>query len=376
MATQFSGPELARHLDRIKRPDRRTIINLSEVDESAYALRTSYQPLHPARGVNPHSNQFEPPIQPQCFFLLKLQDAYIGDNVVFDDGQYFSFGRWWAGPDASLYRETETVSHVEAAVLVSAWMGAAFQHFILDGIAPLAMVLDWLELPQNKNIRIASHYKDAPFARWFWQIMGLTERIVDKPINALERYVLHANHVYFPHFSPVSPMSRLYPRATLRPVQQRLGLRELSPRDLIIYVTRQDTNRSVTGEEILLNRLGRIASEQDLKLVVFKSVGDWDADRALFKRAKIVMGPHGAGLANIVFCQPETHVVEFITPSDGRVLDNPGRYLGYYGLSQAAGHHYWNVEPESFDFDAPAMSVSFPDVERIMERILSDGDGF
>ena len=35
----------------------------------------------------------------------------------------------------------------------------------------------------------------------------------------------------------------------------------------------------------------------------------------LFNNAKVIVGPHGAGFANIVFCKPNTKVYEIITPS-------------------------------------------------------------
>ena len=34
-----------------------------------------------------------------------------------------------------------------------------------------------------------------------------------------------------------------------------------------------------------------------------------------FQRAKIVVGPHGAGMTNLVFSQEGTHVIEYLTPS-------------------------------------------------------------
>src|SRR5690606_26650629 len=34
----------------------------------------------------------------------------------------------------------------------------------------------------------------------------------------------------------------------------------------------------------------------------------------LFHRAEAVVAPHGAALSNLVFCQPETRVLEFVAP--------------------------------------------------------------
>ena len=57
----------------------------------------------------------------------------------------------------------------------------------------------------------------------------------------------------------------------------------------------------------------------------------------LFRTARLVFGPHGAGLANLVFCPPGTKFLEFpITPP---VLNH------YAHLAMALDLEYW-VVPE------------------------------
>ena len=53
----------------------------------------------------------------------------------------------------------------------------------------------------------------------------------------------------------------------------------------------------------------------------------------LFSQAKVVIAPHGAGLTNIVFCNPNTKIVEFFSPN----------YLhpGYWRLSNQVGLEYY-----------------------------------
>ena len=42
----------------------------------------------------------------------------------------------------------------------------------------------------------------------------------------------------------------------------------------------------------------------------------------LFNKADCVVGLHGAGFANIVFCEPGTKIVEFRSPEAGPVIGN------------------------------------------------------
>lgn len=53
-------------------------------------------------------------------------------------------------------------------------------------------------------------------------------------------------------------------------------------------------------------------SNLDLELVIFDASLDVESTIALFKRAVMVIGPHGAGMANLVWTQEGTKVVEFL----------------------------------------------------------------
>jgi capsular polysaccharide biosynthesis protein len=54
----------------------------------------------------------------------------------------------------------------------------------------------------------------------------------------------------------------------------------------------------------------------------------------LFSQATHVVGAHGAGLANMVFCRPGARVIEFVT-------DDPhAHWRCYYNLASAMGLQY------------------------------------
>jgi len=58
----------------------------------------------------------------------------------------------------------------------------------------------------------------------------------------------------------------------------------------------------------------------------------WEDNINAFASAEIVVGPHGAGLSNVVFCPPGSHLIE-IVPGD-----RPYPY--FYSAACAAGMHY------------------------------------
>ena len=62
----------------------------------------------------------------------------------------------------------------------------------------------------------------------------------------------------------------------------------------------------------------------------------------LFSQAEAIVGAHGSGLANLVFCSPGTAVVEMFSPNYLRT--------DYWMISQYLQLHHYNLGGESFPF--------------------------
>lgn len=305
-------------------------------------------------------------------FLLCLDDAYVGDNVVFDADHYYGLGRWWLGERHDswrLYENVTEIRHVEKAISLTAWGGEAFQHFVVDVLPRLGVLFSILDDPRFGDLRLVSHWDDAPAARWFWDALGLADRVEPKPKNARADFVIHADEVLFADWEPRSRHYGLHPRGSLRPVQQRLGVLDGPDPDLVLYLDRAGRTRNVTNAEVVLEAVAEEVWIRGLSLEVFESEGDLDADRALFERARLVLGPHGGGFANLVFARPGTHVVEF-SPVCRLFERGEDPRACYWGLAQAGGQHYWSVEPEGFDFGGRDMSVDPAVVAAVVARAL------
>jgi len=102
---------------------------------------------------------------------------------------------------------------------------------------------------------------------------------------------------------------------------------------LILYVSRSDSNRrKLLNEKNLIEAINR---KLNCKLTCIVPTSYTVEDQLdIFRSARIVIGLHGAGLANIVFCKKGTHIIE-IAPS---VHKN----ICYQYLSTALGliHHF------------------------------------
>ena len=95
-------------------------------------------------------------------------------------------------------------------------------------------------------------------------------------------------------------------------LSRRLGLHAglLAGRSRRIFITRAGRRaRAVANERELLRSLKPLGFERVRleAMPLLKQV-------ALFQQAECVVGPHGAGLTNLVFCRPGTQVVEIGTP--------------------------------------------------------------
>ena len=307
--------------------------------------------------------------------LLHLRDGFIGDNVVFDADRYYGFGRWWLGDGWGMYRDAQRVQRIDAGVSIAAWGGEAFQHFIIDVLPRLAAVIDLLEEPQFAHLKIVSHLEGAAFIRWFWRRLGLEDRVVQKPINSEEGWVIHADAALYPEFEPGLGVYGVYPRNLLRPLQHRLGLLARGDQDLVLYLHRgEQMLRSVANADDLLARIREVLSGTPYRLEVLESSGDFDADVATFARAKIIIGPHGGALANMAFARPGAHVIEFL-PIYRLYQENKDPRPMYWGLAQAAGLHYWSVEPRNFDFDGCGMVVDGDELAQVIKAILGGRRG-
>lgn len=96
----------------------------------------------------------------------------------------------------------------------------------------------------------------------------------------------------------------------------------------IIYVARTDTkSRVAVNEAELISRL----SEEGVDIIIPGSL-TLDEQINIFRNARLVIGAHGAGLSNVVFCDPEAVLYELIPDHYRNCCMNR--------LALAAGLHY------------------------------------
>jgi hypothetical protein len=124
-----------------------------------------------------------------------------------------------------------------------------------------------------------------------------------------------------------------------------------------IYITRRDT-----GHRRVINE-GQVIAELEARgfTVIALTGRTLDEQINLFRNAEIVVSPHGAGLSNVVFCEPDTRVYELL----------PHDYVnGCFNLqARAAGAAYYADLCTSVGDTLAVRKDIIVDMQRFRERL-------
>ncbi|NEO26564.1 MAG: glycosyltransferase family 61 protein [Kamptonema sp. SIO4C4] len=196
-------------------------------------------------------------------------------------------------------------------------------HFLLDAL-PRLHLLEKAGLTWDKIDRIIAPKPISDNAWTIFRQMGLDE----SKCIWLERYHGVQADVLIATTHPGLQMH--YPRWVVDFMQQRVNLKPCQPQRRL-YIPRLTGNRKIANEAALYAILEQYGFERYFP--------EQDVNQAqTFHESAIVVAAHGAALANLVFCQPGTQVLE---------LMSTGHLRPYFlSLSQAAGlNHNYIVGP-------------------------------
>jgi hypothetical protein len=107
-----------------------------------------------------------------------------------------------------------------------------------------------------------------------------------------------------------SDLVQTMPAPYLRDFQQRVSAhydKHRGPRARRLLIVRKGPTRTIAN----LSHVQDALSKQGFETVYLEGMSMAD-QIVLFRSAEFVIGPHGAGLANLVFCEPGTKVIEFM----------------------------------------------------------------
>lgn len=185
-------------------------------------------------------------------------------------------------------------------VVIGGQTPRVYFHWLVE-IVPALLVA--MADPKLAGLPIVMRPTPRRFQQETLQALGLAPRFVTEDFVQADEIAFPSRLLHWNGKTRLSPEAVSLARKFAR---DYLGLAALQG-DRRIYVSRGDASRRrVIGEQSIIAMLAEYGFEP-VRLTEF-SLRD---QVALFQSASAVIGPHGSGLGNIVFCAKGTRVVEF-----------------------------------------------------------------
>ncbi len=273
-------------------------------------------------------------------YVIKIKDGRIysldgantgvisGDNHLIEPVSFqWSDDKILEGKDNALFKQkvfTKPKKYKGKVFSMLSGGGAItyYYHWLYDAMTKLFHLKESGLLDQIDFFLVPNYvYK---YQKEYLDYFGITqERIINaEEVRHIQSdYLFVSSYVIIEDHHPKWACDFLY-KSFITPDQRQT-------RDKLIYIARGDAavNRKVINEEELIKALKNYGFE-----IHYLSGLSVVEQAKLFNSAKIVVGAHGAGLSNLVFCEPGTKVLEFYP-------DNYCRHL-FYDICNKRGIAY------------------------------------
>lgn len=236
--------------------------------------------------------------------------------------------------------------------------GYMYFHFVEETLPKLVLLKDSGVLEKYPDMKILMWGQ--PYEASFLELLGIEG---DRVVVYEPHQTYHADVLAFP-----TPSARITPaKESLELVRQALGADQIIPeeeRSKIIYCSRSgESSRKVVNEDEIIQAIEK--EFPDDEVVVYTSSSNAKEVIDLFKHAKLIVGPHGAGLSHILFAAPGTPVVEFLFMQDPPMM--------FWHTSASLDLDYWMVPVPQSDWMGSVMEVPIQEVEDVLHAIQTGG---
>ncbi len=210
-----------------------------------------------------------------------------------------------------------------------------YYHWLVEVLGRLALLemhhieYDWLYVPNN-----------TPVMKKTLELWGVDpKKIISPPAN--NTCSLQADQIILPSFLMSTnigfdfthPYTNNYVRNKLLTAVLAKDIKHNFNKK--VFISRQDTGRKFTNENDIFNALKSYGFEKyELSKLSFEE------QVLLFNNAEIVIGEHGAGLANVLFCKPNTQVIEIFQEL---------KSICFWALANLSGLNYNAIKTMEFE---------------------------
>ncbi|MEN9406287.1 MAG: hypothetical protein RLZ12_571 [Bacillota bacterium] len=224
----------------------------------------------------------------------------------------------------------------EVGYLACSWLEHNHYHWMFHTL-PRLFYYRQAGFKPTKFIMDCSNYGNTDVRFEMLHALGVSSDAI-YPLNP-EYYYQVDNLISMPAIDIYKPLEL----SNIKLLRQHLYLDHFVPEDMSykrLYISRADTkDRQVTNEAEVFNFL----KEYNFNQVSLSQLSFYRQVQ-LFSSAEIIIAPHGAGLANIIFCKPGCNIIELMPAS--RLADH------YEHLANACNLKYQKVICENIKNDA------------------------
>lgn len=214
-----------------------------------------------------------------------------------------------------------------------------YYHWIMDSLLPFMYFLEYAER-QGVNYQIIMPARSRSFmidsiqlvhpaaSIYYWPELDGCKVEVDELYITSTPVVVPHRYALYDQYAIASLRNRVF--SNLPMISTGLKM----PRRFFI-------NRQATGSRRVRNweQLGLVLAKHDIEVVDLAQL-PFIEQVTLFRNANLIIGTHGAGLTNIIFCNTEVRIVECVAH-----MDVPRDYTHYYRLALGVGlRHYFYQE--------------------------------
>ncbi len=215
----------------------------------------------------------------------------------------------------------------DEVLTIAQFWGWGFFHCMVENLPRIAPYITFLkDHPQIKvHVETVTSFENSILEK-----LGISgERVIAGEIRARILYLPAGTACGRPNFFNTQLLSLYYRESIPTPPQ---------PRNSIVIIKRS-SKRYLNRHTDIYNMVEKIARNKGFEVETFGDtpVPPLHEAMAMFNRAWMIIGPHGAGLANSIFAEPGTVVLEVLCNVNGNYN------LCYRNLDAQLGHRHYVI---------------------------------
>ena len=235
--------------------------------------------------------------------------SVVEDGIVIGLGYVYSKGIKVAPRQCDRDESTaapalpEMIPFHEEVFVISQFWGENVFHAIVEDLTRMGPYISFLK--QHPGIKI--HAVNIGLISNFLSVLGIAK-------HRLVSDIVHAKLVYVPEGTPCGFArtlgTQMLSRALRVEMMKRQPRKSQTKRDIVII--KRSGYRRFQHHDAIVETVLAIAEPLGFKIKIFRDnpIPPFNETALIFFNATMVIAPHGAGLANLVLCEPGTVVIE------------------------------------------------------------------